>query len=219
MNDQLSKIALSIALCGTLLSPHSLRAASPPSETTSGEWRYYGGDPGSTKYSPLDQINRANVSELKIAWSWDSPDLPLQKGNRMLSSFAYENTPLMVGGTLYASTSLCQIAAINAQTGKTVWVFDPQSYKVGRPTNLGFVQRGVAYWTDGKRIVSGSDDQTLKVWDATSGQNTLTLTGHTGRVTGVSFSPDGKRIASGGGAEPVTEARDNTIKVWDASSE
>jgi quinoprotein glucose dehydrogenase len=172
MNDQLSKIALSIALCGTLLSPWSVRAGSPQSETPSGEWRYYGGDPGSTKYSPLDQINRANVGELKIAWSWDSPDLPIQKGNRMLSSFAYENTPLMVGGTLYASTSLCQIAAINAQTGKTVWVFDPQSYKVGRPTNLGFVQRGVAYWTDGlgERIFVASHDANLWAIDAKTGK-------------------------------------------------
>ena len=119
----------------------------------------------------LDQINRANVAELKIAWSWDSPDLPLQKADRMLSSFAYETTPLMVGGTLYASTSLCQIAAINAQTGKTIWVFDPESYKAGRPGNLGFVNRGVAYWTDGtiERIYIATHDAHLWAIDAKSG--------------------------------------------------
>ncbi len=145
MNHLPSRIVLSIALCGTLLSLRPLPAAWPDSATSSGEWHYYGGDAGSTKYSPLDQINRANVGELKLVWSWDSPDQPLQKANRMLSSFAYETTPLMVGGTLYASTSLCRVAAINAQTGKTKWVFDTESYKAGRPGNLGFVHRGVAY--------------------------------------------------------------------------
>ncbi len=169
MIDQLSKIALSIALYGTLLSPWSLRAASPKTE---GEWRYYAGDPGSSKYSPLEQINRGNVGELKIAWSWDSPDLPLQKRNRMFSSFAYETTPLMVGGTLYATTSLCQVAAIDPQTGKTRWVFDPKGYLAGRPTNLGFVQRGAAWWSDGtsERIYVASHDCFLWAIDAKTGK-------------------------------------------------
>ena len=69
----------------------------------------------------------------------------------------------------------------------------------------------VAFSPDGKRIVSGSGDQTLKVWDAASGQETLTLAGHTERVTSVAFSPDGERIVSGSG--------DNTLRLWDATSD
>ena len=55
----------------------------------------------------------------------------------------------------------------------------------------------VAFSPDGKRIVSGSEDKTVKVWDADKGQEILTLKGHTGTVTSVAFSPDGKRIVTG----------------------
>ena len=68
----------------------------------------------------------------------------------------------------------------------------------------------MAFSPDGKRIVSGSEDKTVKVWDAATGQETLTLKGHTGAVTSVAFSPDGKRIVSG--------SEDKTVKVWDAAT-
>jgi WD40 repeat protein len=58
------------------------------------------------------------------------------------------------------------------------------------------------------RIASAGRDQTVKVWDATTGQETLTLKGHTSYVTSVAFSPDGWRIASAG--------LDQTVKLWDA---
>ena len=67
----------------------------------------------------------------------------------------------------------------------------------------------MAFSPDGKRIVSGSDDNTVKVWDADKGTETLTLKGHTDQVTSVAFSPDGKRIVSG--------SWDKTVKIWEAS--
>jgi quinoprotein glucose dehydrogenase len=137
-----------------------------------GEWRFYGGDSGSTKYSPLDQINEKNVGQLKTAWTWDSPDKEIQAKNRMLVSFVNEVTPLMIDGTLYVSTSLSQVAAINAQTGETLWVFDTQSYNQGRPPNLGFIHRGVAYWTDGRqaRLFIGTCNAYLWALDAKTGK-------------------------------------------------
>lgn len=150
---------------------------------TKGEWRFYGGDNGSNKYSPLDQINRENVSKLKVAWAWDSPDLKLQQQNRMLRGFGFEVTPLMVGGTLYTSTSVSQVSAINAQTGATIWTYDPKSYAAGRPTNLGFLHRGVAYWTDGReeRIFIGTSDAYLLALDAKTGQPIASF-GENGKV-------------------------------------
>jgi quinoprotein glucose dehydrogenase len=148
-----------------------------------GEWHFYGGDSGSTKYSPLDQINRNNVKNLKVAWTWDSPDLKILEQNQKLYTLGYEATPLMINGVLYISTSLSQVAAVDAQTGKTIWVHDPKSYQTGQPTNLGFVHRGVAYWTDGKaeRIFIGTSDAHLIAIDAKTGQ-AVTDFGDNGRV-------------------------------------
>ena len=67
----------------------------------------------------------------------------------------------------------------------------------------------VAFSPDGRRIVSGSFDNTIKLWDAEKGgEALLTLRGHQETVLSVAFSPDGKRIVSG--------SEDNTIKLWDA---
>ena len=68
----------------------------------------------------------------------------------------------------------------------------------------------VAYSPDGHRIVSGSDDQTVRVWDADSGAELACLQGHEGRVKSVAYSPDGRRIVCG--------SRDQTVRVWDADT-
>jgi WD40 repeat protein len=67
-----------------------------------------------------------------------------------------------------------------------------------------------AFSSDDRRILTGSHDQTARVWDATSGKELLTLNGHSGWVNSVAFSPDGRRILTGNG--------DGTVKVWEAAS-
>ncbi len=174
-------------LCAALVCGLAIHAAPPSANGEEsekpGEWRHYGGDQGSTKYSPLDEINADNVGELEIAWTWDSPDIPIQENNRRLFSFAHEYTPLAINGTLYTSTSLAQVAAIDGATGETLWVFNPKSYEAGRPTNLGFVHRGIAYWGDGddERIFLGAHDGFLYAVDAKTGKG-ISEFGEGGRV-------------------------------------
>jgi len=162
-----------IVFLGLMMLPLSATAQSGARD---GQWRYYGGDPGASKYAPLDLIHKDNVKKLEIAWRWSSPDNDIRKKNVVnsltLIPFIYEATPLMVNGVLYTSTSLCQAAAIDPATGKTKWVHDPETWKFGRPTNLGFVHRGLAYWTDGKeeRLFLGTGDAFLLGLDARTGK-------------------------------------------------
>jgi hypothetical protein len=67
----------------------------------------------------------------------------------------------------------------------------------------------VAFRPDGKRIVTASWDNTLKLWDTATGEGVLTLVGDEDYVAAVAFSPDGRRIASGGG--------EGTVRIWDAN--
>ena len=140
------------------------------SDTASGGWPVYGGDAASTKYSPLDQIDRSNVSRLELAWRWRSPDNDVPA----VRNVAFEATPLMIDGVLYTSTSGSQAAAIDAETGETLWVYDPRSWASGRPPNNGFLHRGVAAWTDGPdgalRIFLATGDARLIALDAASGR-------------------------------------------------
>ena len=159
------------------------------SGATDGQWRSYGGDPGHSKYAPLDQINEGNVHDLRVAWTWTSVDEELKAHNeviregRAFRTYAYEVTPLMVDGVLYTTTSLGQIAAIDPTTGETLWSYDPGLYLEGRPAVHGFMTRGLAYWTDGEeeRLFYAAGRVYLVSIDAKTGEPDLEF-GRSGRV-------------------------------------
>ena len=150
-----------VALMGTNTAPaQSIPGASPDSTASlrRGEWPAYAGTYAAARYSPLTQIDSTNAKGLHVAWRWKSPDHAIKDGNPKVGpTRANESTPLMVGGTLYTSTSLSQVAAIDAATGATKWVFDPKVYEngLGIPANDGWLHRGVAYWRSGddERVV------------------------------------------------------------------
>lgn len=150
---------------------------------TGNEWPNYGGDKGSSQYSPLSQIDSTNFKRLHIAWTWRSVEEDITRDHPEIKSWVWESTPLMIKGVLYISTSLSQAAAIDAATGKTKWVYDPETWKNGTPSNNGFVHRGVAYWESGddERILLGTGDGYLIALNAITGKPIQTF-GDRGRV-------------------------------------
>ena len=153
----LKSAALSPAALGTL----PARAASGAGD----DWGHYGGTLGATRYSELDQINRSNVGELKVAWvhaTGDSMQRPQTK---------IECTPIVVDGRMYVTTAQVQVRALDATTGRMLWNFDPfEGIQMRRGKG---VNRGVAYWSDGsdRRIfMSGSAQDTMYCLDADTGK-------------------------------------------------
>ena len=166
-----------------------------PGVAQEGEWRHYGGDLASSKYTPLDQITAENVADLEIVWHWRSVDarltLPVPGGGTWTgpSSVVFDQlkkdnpklwrnnlspritslkaTPLMVGGVLYLATPLYQGVAIDAGTGETLWIYDPRSYESGTPTmSLLWNQRGVGYWDNG---LAGKELEARVYWGTGDG--------------------------------------------------
>ncbi|MEX2262355.1 MAG: pyrroloquinoline quinone-dependent dehydrogenase [Bryobacteraceae bacterium] len=111
------------------------------------EWQFYGGDAGSSRYSPLSQINLANVARLKVAWTYRTGD----KSDRPVTQI--QCTPIIVDGVMYLTTPQIKVAAVQADTGEPLWTFDPfENSDDDRPRG---VNRGVTYWQNGtdKRIL------------------------------------------------------------------
>ncbi len=125
--------ALLLAALLTIVPSLAVLAADP--KASHREWQTYHGDYGGSHYSELDQINRANVKQLAVAWTWKSGDT----GNTI------ECNPIIVDGVMFVTTPGLHVAALNAATGALIWRFDP--WQGGRG---GGVNRGVAYWTDGQ---------------------------------------------------------------------
>ena len=148
-----------------------------------GEWPTHGGTNANARYSSLDQITRDNVRQLRIAWRWTSPDHELMALQTGIQTWLNQATPLMIGGVLYVSTSVSQVAAIEAISGRTLWVHDPKVWVHGTPANFGYVHRGVAHWTDGRdaRILIGTGNAYLIALDARTG-TPITGFGVEGRV-------------------------------------
>ena len=109
------------------------------------EWRYVGADQAHTKYSTADEITAANVDQLEIAWQWEPNEMPMPELGARPSSF--QATPIMLDNVLYVSTAYNRVAAIDAETGAELWVFDSKAYE--REARHGFTHRGIAYWRDG----------------------------------------------------------------------
>ncbi len=131
------------------------------------EWKFYGGDAGSTRYSPLDQIDESNVADLQVAWRWTTANVgPRPEPYPRV-------TPIMIDGVLYVTAGYRRAAvAIDAATGETLWIYRFEEGERGENTPWANSGRGLAYWTDGGDA---------RVFLITPGFHLIALNARTGR--------------------------------------
>jgi quinoprotein glucose dehydrogenase len=148
----------------------STAAPAPLKPVGPAEWLNNRGDAGSTSYSPLDQIDRDNVKNLRIAWRWKSDNFG------PTPEFYYRVTPLMADGVLYATAGIRRtVVAIDAATGETLWMYrldEGEREKVAPRRNSG---RGVSFWR------SGVEGEGSRVFTITPGYRLVALDARTGQ--------------------------------------
>jgi len=126
------------------------------------DWLSYGRDYQEQRFSPLESINRENVDQLDLVWSFD-----------FSTARGMEATPLIHNGVFYISTGWSHVHAIDARTGKQIWHFDAKVDKAHLARMCcGPVNRGVALWQNGEslQVFFGALDGRLIALDATTGE-------------------------------------------------
>jgi quinoprotein glucose dehydrogenase len=132
------------------------------------DWPNVGNDKGGMRFSPLAQIDRSNVSKLRVAWEYHTRDAA--------EGTTIECTPVVVDGVMYVTTVRTRVVALEAASGAERWSYDPYA---GPPPRGGWnrasggVNRGVAYWSDGgdaRRVLVGLSDGRLLSLDAKTGK-------------------------------------------------
>ncbi|HYP07431.1 MAG TPA: PQQ-binding-like beta-propeller repeat protein, partial [Bryobacteraceae bacterium] len=173
-------------LVGYMLKANDVRAGSialslpitdnPPARTVAAvpqqnrEWTTYGADLASTRYSPLDQINKDNFSKLQIAWRLNTNNLG-PTADRL-----YSSTPLMVNGILYTTAGTARsVVALNPGTGQMLWMYQMDEGERGLYAPRKGAGRGLSYWAS----PDGSDQRIIFV---TPGYQMIALDAKTGRL-------------------------------------
>src|SRR5438105_7719813 len=158
----------SAALVAALLSQAPL-----PSQQD--DWPYCGHDAGGMRYSPLEQITPANVQRLETAWTYHTGDT--SDGSRGRQRSGFETTPLVVDRTLYLTTGINRVIALDPETGRERWTYDPQ-VDLQRDYGDGLINRGLATWVDTRvrpaepcrrRLFEATLDARLVALDAVTG--------------------------------------------------
>ena len=129
-----------------------------------GEWRYWGGDAWSTRYSALDQINASNFASLEVAWQWSASPLGADE--------YYRTTPLFANGRLYTVATTRRVAAaIDPESGETLWMWRPDEGIRWQKAPRQFAGRGLAYWNEGadERVIVVTPGYHLASLDAKTG--------------------------------------------------
>ena len=155
----------------------ALSVADAQREKSSADWPAYGRDAGGSRFSPLDQINRGNVAQLKTAWTYRTGAADVKAAGA--GNAAFESTPILVDGLLYLTTPYSRVIALDPVTGAERWTFDPQIQLNRRYSEM--TSRGVSAWpasADGqnanrkapRRIFVATLDARLIALDAATGK-------------------------------------------------
>lgn len=147
------------------------------------DWPNTGNDKGATRYSTLRQINRGNVKNLKVAWTYNTGDAEPDKKTTI------ECTPIVVNGVMYVTTVKARIVALDAATGREIWKYDPFGSLPPSKiyTSGGGVNRGVAYWEGAaaRPVAGGSSlraaDKPARILTATHDGRLISLDARTGK--------------------------------------
>jgi len=129
-----------------------------------GEWRYWGGDAWSTRYSALDQINASNFNSLQVAWQWNA--------GAFGSDEYYRTTPLYANGRLFTVATTRRVAtAIDPENGETLWMWRLDEGIRWQKAPRQFAGRGLAYWSDGseERVIVVTPGYHMASLDAKTG--------------------------------------------------
>ncbi|MBS1745759.1 MAG: PQQ-binding-like beta-propeller repeat protein, partial [Bacteroidetes bacterium] len=131
------------------------------------EWKSYRGDDGINAYSGLNLINKDNVSKLQVAWTYRSGDT--------LENSTIETNPLIINGVLYGISPRQKTFALDAKTGKELWVFNPYDSN----SQEGGVSRGLTWWEDGddQRIFISASHRLIAL-DARTGKQIMNFGEH-----------------------------------------
>jgi quinoprotein glucose dehydrogenase len=174
MSRSLQAVATVLWMACFAQSPAPSKKPTESNTAQVGEWPHYGGDPGGSRFSPLTQINRTNIRQLKVAWIYHTGDL--SDGAKHPRKSAFEATPIMVDGTLYFSTAFNRVIALDPETGAERWIYDP-GIDLNRGYSEGLINRGVSSWADTRpgrryrrRIFIATIDARLICLDAATGK-------------------------------------------------
>jgi len=190
-----------VALMAGIVAVGSAYPARPSQKgAAAGEWRVYGGDLASTRYSPLEQINADNVAELEISWRWTAQNF----GPR--AELRNETTPLMIDGVLYATAGTRRsVVAIDPGSGETLWMYRLDEGERGAEAPRPNSGRGVAYWSAGEPGEAGALGEAGRIFVVTPGFHLVALDARNGRPVST-FGEDGVldlMIGVRGGIPPV----------------
>ena len=160
-----------LLVIGLLTAPTVVIAQAP--NKTIIEWLYVGGDQAHSKYSVAADITAGNINQLEPVWEWNTGEIPHEEYATRPGRF--ENTPIMIDNVLYVGTPYHRAVALDAETGKELWAFDPEAWK-GEDENLGFRYRGVAFWRSGGDLrIFLNTDRRLFALDAKTGRPVATF--------------------------------------------